>query len=580
MDAMTADRFWERAQSSAKERLRGSAGLAALVVLGLVAPTTVKAAREVGDLPPAMVLPLPQSSPIVLAIQSLLSELDLYHGSLDGRTSAALSDSIRLHQKGWGLSQDGRATEDLLQHLEMVVGMRRIDRRLGAAREEQIGAARRLLLEHPATRDLWREGKAAPSPAVGTDSALCLDDPSVRCLLSHALGAALRAPEGQMRDWALGDVVAVYAKAGWSGEALAAASGLADPRSLMAALEAIVRGLAESGDSDAALAALEVIPDAPRRADALLAVIQGQIEDHDSTRARENLRHLAGHVGGLTAPHLQVALLARMAELAARIGDADAAQDWIAEARHLLIGASAEMRAVGHAMIAASLAVLDRPVEAAGELERVDDALTRVAAQMALAESQLRAGQADQALLTLDRVESPRYRVVALCRLAIAMAASQGRDPASALLDQAAQAVDAIDLPFARAYAQSRLALARSEIGQIDQALAAAGRIEDPALRAQVYWTLHDGPQGQSVAQDLPEGAGRVIPDSFSRVWMFADLARARLKAGDREGATRHWRRALDSARPITDLWTRARAFAVLASLVIDLERFGRHQPR
>ncbi len=531
------------------------------------------AAREVGDLPPAFVLPLPQNSPIILAIQGLLAELDLYHGPLDGRSGATLSESIRLHQRGWGLVPDGRATEDLLQHLEMVVGMRRIDRRLGAAREEQIGSARRLLLEHPATRELWREGKAAPAPAASGDPAACLDEPTVRCLLAHALGAALRAPEGQMRDWALGEVVAVYAKAGWTGEALAAASALADPRSLMAALEAIVRGLAEAGDSDAALAALDVIPDAPRRADALLAVIQGQIDDRDTGKARDNLRHLAGQVGGLSEPHLQVALLARMAELASRLGDRDQASDWLGEARHLLVGADPEMRSVGRAMIAVSLAALDQPAEAAGELARVDDALTRVSAQMALAEAQMRAGESEAALASANGIESPRYRVVAFCRLASATASRLGRERASEMLDQAVQAIDRIDLPFARAYAQSRLALARAEIRQDSQALAAANRIEDPALRAQVLWTLHDSGAGPKIDPEMAEAASRAIPDAFSRVWMFADLARVRLKSADGEGARIHWRRALESARPIADLWTQARALAVLSSLLLDRER-------
>ncbi|MBM3560793.1 MAG: hypothetical protein FJX53_13155 [Alphaproteobacteria bacterium] len=143
-------------------------------------------------------------------------------------------------------------------------------------------------------------------------------------------------------------------------------------------------------------------------------------------------------------------------------------------------------------------------------------------------------------------------------------------------------------MPFAAAFARSRLALAQAEIARrgggptdLEAALAAATEIADDALRAQTLWTLVGTGRGLSAAPlqarivAEAERASAAIKSELSRVWMFGEVALAHHGAGDLSTAWSAFRAGLDVAGGIDNPWARARAFGKLAATLAEFEEQG-----
>ncbi|TAN55044.1 MAG: peptidoglycan-binding protein [Rhodospirillales bacterium] len=511
---------------------------------------------------------------LLLAIQSLLSEMGLYHGALDGRLSKATQDAIRLHQKAWNLKQDGLPSEDLMQHLEMVAGMRRIERRLKQTKVEQISGAKRLIEESPATRRLLLEAAARPMPTVD-DPKSCFSLPQPECLSVLARQSALAAPEGSMRDWALSEVASEAAEAGVPLMAWEVASRIQDPRTLIAALGSVARALAEGGYFQAALEALEAIPDVARRCEAALLLAQRQAEAGKVDGARSARSLAVRMLERLEHPEEILSARLKLAEIAIRLGEEGAATRWRIEAEQRLLTLPADARPgamVNLSMIETSLKRFDASLQ---WLLQVQDGLLRVPAELKLIDALARAGREAEAENLSRNIEAPRYRVLAQVRLALAEVTLGDQDEAKRHLRDAAVMVRQIDLPFAKAFGESQIAMAWQSLGESGIAEATARVIEDEAIKAHTLWRLTDlVPQShRDILRVEAEAATKALADPFGRVWMFAELVRERSRLGDKAGAGAYLSRGLAVAEAITDSWSRSRALAALAGAMAEMQR-------
>lgn len=511
---------------------------------------------------------------LLLAIQSLLGEMGVYHGAIDGRLTPATIEAIRLHQKAWNLKQTGRPGEDLLQHLEMVAGMRRIERRLKQTKAEQISGAKRLIEESPATRRLLMAAASRPLPVVA-DPKTCFNAPKPECLSVLARQAALAAPAGSMRDWALSEVASEAAGAGVHQMAWEVASRIDDPRTLIAALESVSRALASGGYFQAALEALAVIPDPPRRCEAALTLAQRQAESGNLEGAKAARTVAENMLDSLKYPEESMSARLKLAEIALLLNEEGSAIRWRVEAekRLLLLPSDSRQGAMANlSMIETQLGHFDASRQ---WLVQVNDGLLRVPAELKLIEAMARAGRGTEAEALAKEIDLPRYRVLAHVRLSSAAFAQGKVAETQRQLRTAATMAQAIDLPFARAYGESQIALGWLALGEYATAWAMTKAIEDEAIRSQTLWRLADAapPDIKNALRQEAEDAARAYADPFGRVWMYAELARERKRARDGVGAREHLARGLVLAEAIKDHWSRSRALAALAGALAELGR-------
>lgn len=511
---------------------------------------------------------------LLLAIQSLLAEMGLYHGALDGQLTPPTVEAIKLHQKAWNLRQTGQPSEDLLQHLEMVAGMRRIERRLKQTRAEQISGAKRMIEESPATRRLLMEASARPLPSAG-DPKACFAEPRPECLSVLARQAALSAPSGSMRDWALSEVASEAAESGVPQIAWEVASRIEDPRTMIAALEAVARSLAAGGHFQAGLEALEAIPDAGRRCEAALVLALRQIEGGRNDGARAARTVAESMLERLRQPEDGLAARLKLSEISFRLGEEAQAVRWRNEAERRLSQLPPDSRQSAMANLSMIDTLLGRYDASMQWLVQIGDPLLRVPAELKLIEAMAGAGRLAEAAVLAKEIELPRYRVLAYVRLAHASKVQDRADDAARHLRMASTLVQLIDLPFARAYGESQIVLGWQELGETKTAEAQALAIEDEAIKAQTLWRLMalSGEGGKQRLAEEAQEATRAYADPFGRVWMHAELARERKRLSDEKGAREHLARGLAVAESIKDNWSRSRALAALAGALAEVIR-------
>lgn len=511
---------------------------------------------------------------LLLAIQSLLAEMGLYHGALDGRMTPATADAIRLHQKAWNLRQTGQPSEDLLQHLEMVAGMRRIERRLKQSRVEQISGAQRQIEESPATRKLLLAVASRPLPTVD-DPKKCFASPEPECLTILARKEALASPPGAMRDWALSEVSSEAAEAGAPMMAWEIASRIEDPRSLIAALGSVAKSLAEGGHFQASLEALEAIPDPVRRCEAALALSYRQAEFGQVANAKAAREVGLRMMDRLKQPEDAMSARLRLAEIALRLGEAKDADGWKGEAERRLNALPADARQGAMASLSSIETGLGRLDVSRQWLVQVHDGLLRVPSELKLIDAMAETGREAEAQNLVREIEQPRYRVLGLVRLAHYRINSGDGNGAERFLREAAALVGSIDLPFAKAYGESQISQAWQTLGRDETAWATARSIEDEAIKAQTMWRLSDASKSKRKTTEIDEAkaATQAYADPFGRVWMYAEMARERHRLGDGANANAHLSRGLALAEAIKDPWSRSRSLAALAGALAEMRR-------
>lgn len=552
--------------------------MSAPVVLALSA-SPAPAARPDGPPPASREDAVKASDPLVRRIQEALVAVKRYFGSVDGRFNAELDKAVRAYQKESGLKVDGLLTEALADHLETGVKVSALLSRLASARSANIEAAKRALLSRPATRRLLEGGDELIADPT-RDPEPCFRDPTPSCLLAEAAESAKAVSKPEMRDWALGEVLAAQAKAGLTEEAMDSARRIRDPRLIMVALRDIAKAQAAVGRSDDALAAAEIIPDALHRLEALETIASAQAEQGKDSGLKATVERYLSALKDIDDAGKQVAFRSRLAEIMSRSGDNAAATAYATEAE-ASARAIAEPSQRGAALrrVVSAVAEIGNPQRALALLKEVDDKADHTPVLVSAAAARVRAGDADEALAIAAAIEAERYRAVMLIRIAVAQAEAGDEAAARNTMDKALVATEEIKLPFARDYAFSRMALALIAIGGNEYAAAAqkAGNIDDAKLRATVLWTIAGKQrragfgEGAALTEKSADEATKAIKSSLSRVWMFSDIAAGRAEAGEGASARSAFDRAIAEAKDIKNAWGRARALAKVASTLIEL---------
>lgn len=554
------------------------------------------AALPAGEQPPEGGIPVKKSNNLVLRAQKVLNELGIYTGPVDGRLNAETDKAVRTFQKNTGVKVDGRITREIVEALENSVQVRLLLKRLDKVRIENISAARRALLSHPATRDLItgsREEVADPT----RDKTACAKNVTVRCLLHEASESAKAVFKPELRDWALGEILVAEARAGLRADAMNTASRIGDPRLIIVALRDIAEAQAAAGRSDEALSAVEIIPEAAKRADALAAIADIQVRRGDSGDARATAKRLLHVLDAVPDALTRVSFETRVAVILARAGDTPEATDILAKAeafarKHV----DAANRSVALRHVANALAEMQQLPRAITVLSDVTDESNRTPVLITTATQQALAGDAAAALATADTIDAVRYRAVVLGRIAVAQAERGDVEAADGTLKMALAAIDKIKFPFARSYALSRVALSMAGIGKMPkakgkasalfkEAVDMADQIDDSRLRAHTLWTIaaeqaRAGDEaGAKISRQRATEATAEIKSTLTQVWMYSEIATDHAAVGEKEDAWSAFNHGLKVALGINNAWGRARAFGKLAATLVELVDPGKGIP-
>ncbi|MBM3733619.1 MAG: hypothetical protein FJW24_09195 [Acidimicrobiia bacterium] len=544
--------------------------------------------------PPATILGAPDNgsavkpSDLILRIQRALAAIGLYEGRADGRMNPETEAAIRKYQRTIGVPETGQASDALAERLDTGDRVNELLGKLEKAREDNIRAAREALLANPATRDLIVDEIAERSDPT-RDVAPCLEKPTPRCLLAEAGESSKSVADKEMRDWSLGEILAVQARGGFADGARDTARRIRDPRLIMVALRDIAEAKAQGGFGPEATAAAEAIPDPKKRAEALAAIADIFARAEKTAETRDAARRLETEARSLETPVSKVNLLVRAAVALARAGEQAAADPLIAEAEtaaRALPDASA-----GNALryVAGGFADLGRTNDALRLLKDIPEKSEHTSVLVAAVVQAARAGDVATAHALAGTIGEAHHRAGALAPVAVAQSRAGDRRAAAATLAIAVADTDRIAFPFAKSFALSRLALAHGEVADgatnafVRRAMRAAAvalaeQIADDSLRAQALWTFAasaDRHGDIAQADAIKERADRATRDIKSRLdqsWMLGEIALARARRGETDSARAAFRRGLDIAAGIDNAWG-ARAFARLTAILMQIER-------
>jgi peptidoglycan hydrolase-like protein with peptidoglycan-binding domain len=513
-------------------------------------------------------------------LQTLLAELELYRGPIDGRPSAALAAALRQFLQTTSLPLGGEPTDEVFDQLEARVRMQRLTRFLSTLGREQSEQARAALLSQPATRDLVAPPSAAPTPqsAPRTGSVFaCARTPSPDCLIAAAVDASQAIDEARLRDWALSEIVKAQARAGAGEAARATIRRLADARQMIVSLRDLAAIQAERQDVDSALATAGSIPDGLARVEAVLAIAARQLETGAGHDARASLALVDAGIDGLHEPLQRAALRARAATLRSRAGDSAGADAALAaaeqDARRM---PSRDGRATGLGFVATALAEMGRPGDAARLIAAARIADGAPAALAAAASAAARARDPAEADRLARLIEEPRFRAVAFVQLAAIDARQAEPARAADRLAEADRVARAIGEAIWRDYPLSRIAQAYIDLKQPEPAAAAAHAVADATIRARLLFVIAhlqaaQGAPGAGGTLAAAEHAAEMIVAPLDHCWMLTEVALAFAGAGDRTAGQAMLRRATEIAVSIQEPASRARAFSRVASVMLEL---------
>ena len=527
-------------------------------------------------------------SDLILRIQRSLAAIGLYAGRADGRINPETEAAIRNYQRMIGMPETGQPSEALADRLDTGDNVNELLGKLEKAREENIRAARSALLASPATRDLIADELAERTDPT-RDVAPCLSQPTVQCLLAEAVESSKAVGDKEMRDWSLGEILAVQARAGLVRGARDTARRIRDPRLIMVALRDIAEAQAQGGFAAEAIAAAEAIPDALKRAEALAAIADIHVRLGRAEEARAVALRLAAAAQALDNPLHRVTFLSREAVTLARAGDTAEADRILAEAETLARAQPASATGVALRHVASALAELRRTNESLLLLKDVPDKSDHIPVLVTAVTQEALAGNVATAHALANTIAEDHHRAGVLGPVAAAQRRAGNRRAAEATLAAAFAASDRITYPFAKAYALSRIALALAEIAAEEKsttarlaafagAAALAEQIGDDSLRAQILWTIaaavaRDGNADQAeTIEARAERATREIKSRLDQSWMLGEIALTRARRGEADAARAIFRRGLDIAGGIENAWGRARAFARLTAVLMQIE--------
>lgn len=528
-------------------------------------------------------------SDLILRIQRSLAAIGLYEGRADGLINPETEAAIRKYQQTIGVPENGQPSEALAERLDTGDRVNELLGKLEKAREENIRAARETLLASPATRDLVVDEIAERSDPT-RDVAPCLERPTPECLLAEAVESSKGVADKEMRDWSLGEILAVQARGGFGQGARDTARRIRDPRLIMVALRDIAEAQAQGGFAAEATAAAEAIPDPQKRAEAYSAITDIFVRSGQPIHARDAAGRLDAAARSLNNPLSKTNLLARAAVAKFRAGESDAADRILAEAEAL--ARAVPEASVGGALryVATALADMRRTNESLRLLKDIPEKSDHTSVLVAAVTQEARAGNIATAHALAGTIGEAHHRASALAPIALAQSRADDRRAAATTLAIAVADTDRIAYPFAKSYALSRLALAQTEIASEEKnktaraaaftvAASLAEQIGDDSLRAQALWTIaasFDRNGDADGARDIEQRADRATQQIKSRLdqsWMLGEIALARARRGETDAAKAIFRRSLEIAASIENAWGRARSFARLTAILMQIER-------
>jgi len=544
----------------------------------LVVLAAVEEKRTIG---PDFTADTVRQSALVSRIQDVLSELGIYSGPADGELTPTTERAIRIYESLVNLAVTGRATRELLDHLETVGRSNKLLVRLSETRDRKQEAARQVLLSSEvADRLKSLDDRQTANPL--RDPSACFASPTPGCLLDEGFESARAIGDTKFRDWALGDVAVARAVAGATDEVFQTVRLIDDPRLVVAALRDAAIAWATRGETDDARELISGMPNPMFAAEILSAIAVSQARNGDSAAVGRTLGELLTFAGAGSAPSETISLLAGLAPKLFTAGAEDAAKQVLQVALDNAHDATIEPlqrdRAMGE--VAAIYVRLGQADTGRALMAKIENSALRRPVLMALAESSVESGEGQDALLDAEDVTDSRYRVVALSYVAIAQARVGNIEGARASIAQARSDSTKIDARFtyAKAFAVSRIAAALAEMRGYDDAASAASEIEDGGLRAQSFWHLasvqaRDGSTASVQTRSLALQATESITSDLDRSWTLSRLALSSAARGEWRLATTTFDAALAIAQGISNSFARATALANLATTLVQLDR-------
>lgn len=542
--------------------------------LALRTEGTVPAAAGESDLP---------WSSVVRELQLSLFDLGYYQGPIDGRPNSEMDEAIDRFQREQGAIGEGSDWPNMLVRIQAIGAAVQMKKALKRAREEQIKKARISLQTNAATRDLACEKKLAPANPARKPEA-CFANPTVRCLLDEALESIRGVNRAKFRNWALKELIRVEARLGLDRQARDNMCRMSDPRLVLLSMREIAVIMARAGRLDDASALAETIPDAGNRVRALAAIASIGAKAGDRVATRLATRRVLDLLEARPDSAERTDIAARMAVELEAAGEAELAREALAEARDHARSADPGRRdaALGH--LATALSEMDDPEAAFEMIERIEGPGDRRSAMIAGSAALARAGKAQAALERATAVPDVRYRVLALCGVAVAQYRLGDKDISRRALVRAHDGAEKIESSYAADFARSRIAEAEAAVGNVEAAKESAEKIKNRALKARTLWRIA---AARTEAGDLEVMASiesvavlatREVKSTLERTNILSDVAIAFAAGGRSEEAWEMFDQAMAAAAKIRTRWWRARALARIAATLDTLGRIAKRR--
>lgn len=522
-------------------------------------------------------------SPIEQA-QEILKNLGFYKGEIDGIRGPALESAVRNYQQTHGLKQTGTVNSDLLVHLENIGRVRALIGRLDEVRAQRKKMARQALLSDPRTRKLLDKPKEEIADPT-RDVSFCFKSPSSSCLLQEAVASSRAVFEDDLRDWALGEILAAQVRAGMDVAAMETASRIKDSRLVIAALTNIAKTHAKEGKLEEAMSSLTLIPMMERRLSVLLEVGQVQLATGLKDDLLKTLETVLKDSDSAAALEDRLFLKIQAAQLLANL-DKERAFKLLND-----ISQNAREESTNGARVtllrqaATAMASIGFPDSALKMLEELPHDETRIPVLMAAVRAFLEMKQFDVARETVKRISAARYRAVILADMAQAYWDGDKESEALEIVAQAQTASKSIKLPFAKNFALSKIAASLIYIAgqshdtvQADQAYLVLISISDGRLKARGLWDLanassqHGFSMTKADLNSEVEKAMDAIKSKFSKAWILGDIADQHQASGETIQARKAFEMGLKTVENLKNPWARSRALAKFGAVIYRLD--------
>ena len=514
---------------------------------------------------------------VLAAIQRNLKQLGYYKGPIVGRYGDATRKAVDRYRRRNGIIDKETIWPAVLIHMQVLGEAIQVQKSLKAARVRQIGVAKTQLLKHTAARDLLASTMRKESADPTHDPSICFAAPTLRCLLDEALESIRGVTRDRYRNWALQNLIVVFAAAGMVEPMKDAIRRLTDARLVLVALREAVAAMVAVGRMEDAEETLELMPDGGDRIRALLVIARGWSRQGDRSKASEVLARAGIELANIGDVGRESILKADIAVIYAKTGN-------IERARALLSGLATGNTQNEKRQGADKVSAIVSAYVELGDLDRALVILREASSdsnprkgRIAVTTAYAAKGEIKAALKVAKEIVSPRYRAVALCNAARKFAERGDIESARTALTSAETSVPAIDGEFASDFAWSCLAEAYDLIGDNPNALKSLGHVEGTDLKARSFWRMWAARYATGQINDVEGLKSQAIEatkaaDTFKRVSIWSEASAMAFRAGEKGMSKDYLGNAIAVVSGMQTRWWRARALSRIAKTVISLE--------